>query len=353
MKILAINPGSTSTKISVFENENNLFTKNITHTAEHLKTFENMISQKSFRADEVKNALAENNFKLEDIDSFVGRGGLLLPIKSGTYNINEKMLEHLTVGISGEHASNLGGIIAKELATIFGKPSFIVDPVVVDEMHDVARISGIKGLERKSIFHALNQKAIAKKYAKDIGKNYNDLTVIVTHLGGGVSVGTHHKGVVIDVNNAIGGDGPFSPERAGTLPAFEFLKHIEGKDMKDIKLSIKGQGGLVSYFNTSDCREVEKLMQDGNEEAKLVLEAMAYSIAKEIGSMSTVVSGKVDAIILTGGIAYSKFVTEYISERVSYIAKVVIYPGENEMEALALGGLRVLNGEEKALEYPY
>ncbi len=353
MKILAINPGSTSTKISVFENTENLFTKNITHSAEHLGTFTSMISQKEFRAEEVRKALDENGYKVEDIDAFVGRGGLLLPIKSGTYKINEKMVEHLSVGISGEHASNLGGIIAKELAETLGKPNFIVDPVVVDELQDVARLTGVKGIARKSVFHALNQKAVAKRYAKGLGKDYKDLTIIVTHLGGGVTCGIHHKGAVIDVNNGLGGDGPFSPERAGTLPGFEFLNFMKDKDLKDVKLALKGRGGLVSYFNTSDCREVEALMDEGNEEAKLVLEAMAYSIAKEIGAMSTVAMGKVDAIILTGGIAYSKFITSYISERVSFIAPVEIFPGENEMEALVQGALNVLNGEEEALDYPY
>ncbi|MFV0441275.1 MAG: butyrate kinase [Lachnospirales bacterium] len=353
MKILAINPGSTSTKIALYNDEKEIFTKNITHQASELSKYEKITDQKDLRTLELTKALEENNEKLEEIDAFVGRGGLLMPIKSGTYNINDKMIEHLEIGVSGEHASNLGGIIAKELASIHKKKSFIVDPVVVDEFPDIARYTGLRDVKRKSIFHALNQKAVAKQYAKDIGKKYEDITVVVTHLGGGVSVGVHHKGDVIDVNNALGGDGPFSPERSGTLPAFEFIKFIKDKEEKDIKLALKGKGGLVNYFGTSDCREVEKLMNDGNEEAKIVLEAMAYSIAKEIGSMSTVVSGKVDAILLTGGIAYSEFITSYITEKVSYIADVVKYPGENEMEALVFGGLRVLNNEEKAMDYPY
>ncbi len=353
MKILAINPGSTSTKISLFDREENLFTKNITHEAKYLAEYENIMAQKEFRVKEVVNALEENGYKLDDIDAFVGRGGLVMPIKSGTYNINDRLKEHLMTGIQGEHASNLGGVIASELGDKYGRPNFIVDPVVVDELTPVARISGVKGIERKSIFHALNQKAVAKRYANEIGKDYKDLNLIVAHMGGGVSVGIHEKGSVVDVNNGLGGDGPFSPERAGTLQIFEFLNYIKDKDMKDVKLAIKGKGGLVSYFNTSDVRDVQKLIDDGNAEAKLVLEAMCYSIAKEIGSMSTVVEGKVDAIILTGGIAYSPFVVDYITKKVNYIAPIRIYPGENEMEALALGAMRVLDGVETAYEYQY
>lgn len=353
MKILAINPGSTSTKISLFNKEENLFTKNISHEAHQLGKYPHIMDQKEFRIDEVKNALEENDYDLKDIDAFVGRGGLILPIKSGTYNINEKMKEHLLEGISGEHASNLGGIIASEFGDKYNKPSFIVDPVVVDELQDVARVSGIKGIERKSIFHALNQKAVAKRYAAEHNKEYNDLNIIVAHLGGGISVGIHSGGKVIDVNNALGGDGPFSPERGGSIQAFEFLDFMHNKEMKNVRSAIKGKGGLVSYFNTSDVRDVEKLMNDGNKEAKLVLEAMCYSVAKEIGAMSTTIDGNVETIILTGGIAYSNFVVNYISKKVGFIAPLTIYPGENEMEALALGAFRVLTGEEKALDYMY
>lgn len=351
MKILAINPGSTSTKISLFENETNLFTETISHDAQYLNTFESLISQKDFRLNEVKKVLEQHNYTIDEIDAFVGRGGLLKPIKSGTYAINDKMIEDLKVGISGEHASNLGGIIANELAFINDRPSFIVDPVVVDELQDLARITGIKEIKRTSIFHALNQKSVSKRYAKENNKKYEDLNIIVAHLGGGISVGVHEKGLVVDVNNAIGGDGPFSPERAGNIHAGSFLKYIQGKTEAEIKLALKGKGGLVNYFETSDCRDAVKLMNDGNEEAKLVLDAMAYNIAKEIGSMATVVNGKVDTIILTGGIAYDKYITKLITERVEFIAPVTVYAGENEMEALANGVLRVLNNEEDALTY--
>ncbi len=353
MKILAINPGSTSTKIALFENESNIFTENINHETEHLNTFENLISQKDFRLEEVKRILSKHNYTVDDIDAFVGRGGLLKPIKSGTYEINEPMLKHLEIGISGEHASNLGGIIASQLASVNNVHKFIVDPVVVDELQPIARITGIKDIKRTSIFHALNQKSVAKKFASENNMKYEDINVIVAHLGGGISVGVHEKGRVVDVNNAIGGDGPFSPERAGSLHAVEFFKYIQNKSTEEVKLAIKGNGGLVNYFGTNDCREVVKLKDNGNEEAKIVLEAMCYNIAKEIGSMATVVSGKIDAIILTGGIAYSDYITSQIIERVKFIAPVSVYAGENEMEALALGALRVLKNEEKPLQYNF
>ncbi len=351
MKILAINPGSTSTKIALFEDEKNLFTENITHSVEKLNEFENLISQKDFRRNEVLEVLKNKGYTLEELGAVVGRGGLLKAIPSGTYNINDKMIDDLTIGVSGEHASNLGGIIAKEIATTIDVPSYIVDPVVVDELQDVARLTGIKGIKRISIFHALNQKAVAKRFAKENNTDYEKLNIIVAHLGGGTSVGIHKKGKVIDVNNALGGEGAFSPERAGSINATEFFKFTKGKEEKEIKLALKGKGGLVSYFNTSDCRDVVGLMEQGNEEAKLVLDAMAYGIAKEIGALATVNGGEIDAIILTGGIAYSSYITSIVEKSVKFIAPVTIYPGENEMEALVQGALRVLNNEETALNY--
>lgn len=351
MKILAINPGSTSTKIALYGNKENIFTKNIEHNSTQLEKFSNIIEQKGFRLDEIKKILLEQKVKIKDIDIFVGRGGLLKPIPSGTYEVNEQMIKDLKDGFQGEHASNLGGLIAKELSNENNKKCYIVDPVVVDELSDVARVSGIKDISRKSIFHALNQKAVGKRYAREIGKEYTQLNLVIAHMGGGTSVGLHKKGKVIETNNAIGGDGAFSPERAGALPAFEFLKFQDGKTLEEIKVSLKGRGGLVSYFNTSDVREVEKLKKEGNKEAGIVIEAMAYSIAKEIGSFSTVVSGNVDQIILTGGVAYSEFVTSYIKKKVEYIAPVTFYPGEDEMQALVEGALRVVNKEEEVKEY--
>ena len=263
------------------------------------------------------------------------------------------MLVDLKKGILGEHASNLGGVIAYEIAQEIGKKAYIVDPVVVDELEPVARISGIPLIERKSIFHALNQKAVARRYSKERNKNYEDVNLVVVHMGGGISVGIHKKGRVVDVNNALDGDGPFTPERAGTVPAGDLVKLcFSGKYSEDeIKKMLKGNGGITGYLNTNDVRDVIKLMETGNEKATLIYRAMIYQIAKEIGAMSTVVDGELDGIILTGGIAYSNYVTEAIKKKVQFIAEVTVYPGEDEMSALALGALRVERGEEKEKRY--
>jgi len=297
--------------------------------------------------------LEKNNIALESLDGVVGRGGLLNPIEGGTYEVNDRMLEDLKAGLLGEHASNLGGILAYEISKAIDKKSFIVDPVVVDEMQDVARISGLKEIERKSIFHALNQKAVARKYAKAIDRKYEDLNLIVAHLGGGVSVGTHEKGRVIDVPNALDGEGPFSPERAGSLPVGDIVNIcFSGEYTKEeVKKMLKGNGGIVSYLNTNDAREVEDRIKDGDQYAKLIYYAMAYQVAKEIGASAAVLKGKVDGIIITGGIAYDKVFTSWIEERVSFIGPVTVYPGEDELTALAEGGLRVLRGEEEAKIY--
>lgn len=283
----------------------------------------------------------------------MGRGGLLKPIEGGTYQVNDRMLEDLRAGLLGEHASNLGGILAFEISKAIGKKSFIVDPVVVDEMQDLARISGLKGIERKSIFHALNQKAVARKYAKSIDRKYEELNLIVAHLGGGVSVGSHEKGRVVDVPNALDGEGPFSPERAGSLPVGDIVNIcFSGEYTKEeVKKMLKGNGGIVSYLNTNDAREVEDRIKDGDQYAKLIYYAMAYQVAKEIGASAAVLKGKVDGIIITGGIAYDKVFTSWIEERVSFIGPVTVYPGEDELTALAEGGLRVLRGEEEAKIY--
>jgi butyrate kinase len=263
------------------------------------------------------------------------------------------MVEDLRMGLLGQHASNLGGILAREIASQLNIPAFIVDPVVVDEMEEVARLSGMPDIERISIFHALNQKAVARRAARDLGKSYEEANLIVAHLGGGISVGAHKKGRVVDVNNALDGEGPFSPERAGGLPAEGLLKLcFSGKyTMDEIKKKMVGKGGLVAYLKTNDAREVEKMIEEGNKEAELIYRAMAYQIAKEIGNCAAVLCGQVDAIVLTGGIAHSKMLTGWIKERVEFISQVMTYPGEDEMSALAEGGLRVLRGEEKAKEY--
>jgi butyrate kinase len=287
------------------------------------------------------------------LNAVVGRGGLLKPIEGGTYSVNEVMLEDLKVGILGQHASNLGGIIANEIAKDFSIPAFIVDPVVVDEMEEIARISGIPEIERVSIFHALNQKAVAKRYANEFNNKYEEINVIVAHMGGGISVGAHKNGRVVDVNNALDGEGPFSPERSGGLPVGDLVKLcFSGKYTYDeIKKMINGKGGFVAHYNTNDARAVSEAMRQGDKKAELLLKAMAYQIAKEIGKCAAVLSGKVEAIILTGGIAYGKEIVELIKERVDFIAPVVVYPGEDELLALAQGGLRVLKGEEVAKEY--
>lgn len=351
--ILAINPGSTSTKIAVFENDKQIMEKTLRHSGEELAPFEKIIDQYAFRKEVIISAVEEAGIDVTKLSAVVGRGGLLKPISGGTYSVNEAMMADLAAGLMGEHASNLGGSLAFEIAKQANAPSFIVDPVVVDEMEDVARLSGMPEIQRKSIFHALNQKAVARRCAEELGKKYDEANFIVSHMGGGVSIGAHLKGRVIDVNNALDGEGPFSPERTGELPVGDLIKLcFSGKYTLDqIKKMIKGNGGLMAYLGTNDGREVGNMIEEGDQKAKLVYEAMAYQIAKEIGKAAAVLKGNVDAIVLTGGLAYDKMLVGWIKERVEFISKVVVYPGEDEMSALAFGALRVLNGEEKAKEY--
>lgn len=352
-KILTINPGSTSTKIAVFDNEELVFEKTLRHSSEEIGQYEKISDQFEFRKKVIEDAVIEGGVKISDLDAVVGRGGLLKPITGGTYNVDDEMVEDLRVGVLGEHASNLGGLIAKEIGDSVNIPSYIVDPVVVDELNEVARISGIPEIDRKSIFHALNQKATARRASKDLNKKYEDCNFIVAHMGGGISIGAHLKGNVVDVANALDGEGPFSPERSGGLPVGDLIKMcFSGKHTQDdIKKKIKGNGGLVAYLNTNDGREVEAMIEQGNDKAKIVYEAMAYQVAKEIGACAAVLKGDIDAILLTGGIAYSKLFTSMIIDRVNFLSEVKVYPGEDEMIALAQGGLRVLNKEEKAKVY--
>lgn len=347
-KILVINPGSTSTKVALFSNDELLFEKKIEHSSEELSIFHKIIDQYQFRKDIILDFLKEKGVNLSTLDAVVGRGGLLKPIPSGTYRVNEKMLEDLRKGVSGEHASNLGGILAYGIAEKLSIPAYIVDPVVIDEMKPVARISGMPEIPRISIFHALNQKAVARKAALDLGKKYEHANFIVAHLGGGISVGVHCKGKVIDVNNALNGEGPFTPERSGGVPVGALVELcFSGKFTKDeIMKKIKGKGGLVAYLNTNDVREVIKRIEQGDKKAELILEAMAYQVAKEIGAGATVLKGKIDAIILTGGIAYSSEFVNLVRDRISFLSLVMVYPGEEEMLALCVGALRVLRGEE-------
>lgn len=352
-RILAINPGSTSTKIAIYDNEKPVFEEVLRHSNEEIANFDKIFDQYEFRKNVILQTLNEKGINLTKLAAVVGRGGLLKPIPGGTYLVDEQMLEDLKVGVLGEHASNLGGVLAYEIANQLNIPAYIVDPVVVDEMDDIARISGMPEIERKSIFHALNQKAVARRAAKESGKRYDEVNYIVAHLGGGISVGAHEKGRVIDVNNALDGEGPFSPERSGGLPVGDLVKLcFSGKyTHAEIKKLIKGNGGLVAYLGTNDAREVVKMIEAGNQQAKLIYQAMAYQVAKEIGACSAVLKGKVDGIILTGGIAYDKEFVQWIKESVEFIAPVLIYPGEDEMIALVEGGLRVLRKEESPKTY--
>ena len=352
-KILAINPGSTSTKISVFKDNDEIFTETIRHSSEDIQQFKKIIDQFEFRKNIIEKILNENHLLDEELDAVVGRGGLLRPLSGGTYLIGEAILRDLRAGVSGEHASNLGGIIAHEIGEDFNIPSYIVDPVVVDEFEPVARISGIPEIERKSIFHALNQKAVARSYAKEIKKPYNKLNLIVVHMGGGITIGSHKNGRVIDVTNALDGEGPLSSERSGALPAGDIIKMCFEKkyDQDFIKKRLVGKGGAVAYLGTNSIIEVLDHIEKGDKKAELILNAMIYQISKEIGAFSTVLKGKVDAIILTGGMAYSEKIIDLIKERVDFIAPIKVYPGEHEMSALAQGALRILKKEEAPLTY--
>ena len=353
IKSLIINPGSTSTKIGLFEDETLLFDETLRHPTEEIAKYASIIDQKDFRKDIIVNFLKEKNFDINSLNVIVGRGGMLKPIESGTYAVTDALLEDLKTGFQGQHASNLGGILAREIGDSIGVPSYIVDPVVVDEMEDVARLSGVPELPRTSVFHALNQKAVAKRYAKEIGKPYDSLNLIVVHLGGGVSVGPHKNGKIIDIFNALDGDGAFSPERAGAVPSGALIKMCFSGEYteKEVYKKIVGNGGFNAYLGTNDMREVIKMIENGDEKARLVRDAFIYQLSKNIGAMSAVLCGKVDAIIITGGIAYNSSVIDALKEYCGWIAPFVVYPGEDELLALAQGALRVLNGEEAAKEY--
>lgn len=306
-KVLIINPGSTSTKIGVYEDENELFEETLRHSTEEIAKYATIYEQKDFRKEVILSVLKEKNFDMKSLSAVVGRGGIVKPMVSGTYSVSDELIEDLKTAKYGQHASNLGGILAREIGDSLGVPSFIVDPVVVDELTDVARISGVPEIPRKSIFHALNQKAVAKRYAKEVGKAYEDLNLIVVHMGGGVSVGAHQDGKVIDVNNALDGEGAFSPERAGGVPTGDLVKLcFSGKyTEKEVYSKLVGNGGLNAYANTNDMRDILKMMEEGDSKAQLLFDAFIYQVCKDVGAMSTVLKGKVDRIILTGGIAYS------------------------------------------------
>jgi butyrate kinase len=362
MKIFAVNPGSTSTKIALYSTESAeersvecLWSDTQRYDTDVIEGFANVMEQEQFRYDEIVKVLDSKGVRASAFDAAVGRGGLLKPVRGGTYLVNDRMLEDLKSMRYGAHASNLGAPLALRFAAAAGDktPAFIVDPVVVDELTDEARLSGLPEVPRVSIFHALNQKAVARRAAADLKKDLSACNLVVAHMGGGISVGAHEKGRVIDVNNALDGEGPMSPERSGSLPAGALTRLcFSGKySEEEVRKKIPGTGGLVAHLGTNDLREAERRVTAGETQARLVFEALALQISKEIGSCAAVLMGAVDAVVLTGGLAFSDKLCEQISARVAFIAPILRYPGEDEMGALAEGALRVLEAKERPLNY--
>jgi butyrate kinase len=352
--IIAINPGSTSTKIAVYRNKECIFEENIKHSAEELAPYEKITDQFEFRKKSILLRLNGTKIERDKVRVIMGRGGLVRPIESGVYRINDKMKYDLIHSPVGEHASNLGGFIAEDLARDFpNAEALICDPVVTDEFDEIARVSGHPEFTRRSVFHALNQKATARRHATAVGKRYEDLNLIVVHLGGGISIGAHRGGRVVDVNHAIGGEGPFSPERAGGVSVIDAVRlAYSGKyTEKEFTKMLIGQGGLCAHLGTNNAYEVEQRVKNGDEHATLIYEAMAYQVSKFIGTMAAALKGNVDGILITGGIAYDKWFVGKIREYAGWIGPFFIYPGENEMEALAMNALRVVRGEVEVKEY--
>jgi len=345
MRILVINPGATSTKVSVFEDENEVFKKVVDHPAADLAPFERIIDQREYRRGLILDLLAESGYRLSGFSAVCGRGGLLRHLASGTYAVTDRVLYDIEHPLYGEHASNLGPVLAKELADSVGIPAFLVDPVSVDEMDEVARVTGFKGMQRESFFHALNHKSIARKAARQLGKAYEELNLVIAHMGGGVSIAAHRKGRVVDMFN-VKDDGSFSMDRGGNLPTTALVNYcFSGKTKEEVKKTLGYQAGVYSYLGTRDFREVEARMAAGDKEAALVFEAMVYQHCKDIGAMVAVLSCEVDAIVLTGGIANSKKLCDAIKGRVGKLAPIMVLPGEEEMRSLAEGALRVLRGQ--------
>jgi butyrate kinase len=352
--ILTINPGSTSTKIGVFRNEDPVFIKKITHDAGVLSGFSSITEQYGYRKNSIIEEFSTINFSLSNIDVIMARGGLLRFIPSGVYEVNDRMLKDLSLHVMGEHASNLGGLIAADLAAqVPGCKAYIADPVVVDEMRDIAKVAGHPAFGRMPMFHALNQKAIARKHAASINRAYEEINLIVAHIGGGISIGAHYRGKVVDVNNALYGDGPLSPERAGSLPSKQVVDIcFSGKySRKEIERMFSGAGGFMAYFGTNSYPEVKTRAGNGDEQCKLIIDAMAYQVAKYIGSMAVALKGDVDAVLITGGIANDPYIGDCIGEMVKFIAPVTVYPGEDELLALAHNGLMLLTGTVQASDY--
>lgn len=350
--ILVINPGSTSTKIAVFAGEEQIFAAGLAHHDQDLARFPQVMDQQEYRRQLIMEALQRQQLNMAALEAVIGRGGLMRPVAGGVYAVNEAMLDDLRACRCGLHASNLGAILAHDLAGQAGAPCFVADPVVVDELQPLARYSGHPDIARRSIFHALNHKAVARRLAAELGRPYAELRLIVAHLGGGVSVGAHLGGRVVDVNNALDGDGPFSPERSGSLPAGDIVSWcFSGATENDIRRRLTGQGGLRAYLGTASGQDIRRRIAEGDGRAREVMAAMAYQVAKDIGAMAAVLDGEVDAIVLTGGLAHDDLLIEDIRRRVAFIAQVVVHPGEDEMQALALAALRVLRHGETPLTY--
>lgn len=352
--ILAINPGSTSTKFAVYQDEKPLLVKTLRHSVEEMSKYKNVVDQFDFRKGLIIEALVEEGIDVDSIKHIIGRGGLTYPMESGVYTVNNLMLEHARAGVMGQHASNLGPLLADYIALqIPNAHAYIADPVVTDELEPIARVAGHPKFERVSIFHALNQKAIARLHARKTGHVYEEMNLVVAHLGGGISVGAHKKGRVVDVNNALNGEGPFSPERSGSLPVGQIIEIcFSGKYTKDqIQRMVVGEGGYVAYLGTNNALDVQKAAGAGDEKARFIQDALGYQVSKMIGEMVVVLDGNVDAILLTGGLAHNQYLTDLISGKVGFLAPVMVYPGEDELEALAMNALRVARGETEPREY--
>jgi len=355
--VLAINPGSTSTKCAVYRDTQEAWKKGVSHKSEDLARFSRLQDQLEYRSAAVRDGVAEAGIPLSEISAVVGRGGLLKPLPGGVYEVNERMKADLIAEKYGRHASNLGALIADSLASQLGIPAFIVDPVVVDELAAVSRCSGIPEIPRRSIFHALNQKATAKKAACGLGKQYSECSLVVAHMGGGTSIGIHVNGMVVDVNNALDGDGPFAIERAGTVPAGDWMRWVlsHQHDPQSLQLMLTGRGGLVAYLGTNDFPAIEKSAEGAGALDRTLcdqlIHTLCYQIAKSISGLAAFTNGRLDGVVLTGGLAFSQRVVKEISERVSFLGPVLVFPGENELEALAMGAREVLLGETPARIY--
>ncbi|QOV18359.1 butyrate kinase [Blautia liquoris] len=350
-KILAINPGSTSTKIGYYEDEKEMFSENVMHSDEELKQYSRVVDEFDMRKDNILNAMKKHGADVKDLSAVVGRGGQLTQIHAGGYRVTEDMKKKLTDPATVEHASNLGALIADAIASPLGIPAYIYDAVGSDEMKDIAKITGMPEVVRASFCHVLNSKAMCRKAAKEFGKTYQEMNFLVAHLGGGISISAHEKGRIIDVITSDGG--PFSPERAGSIPLNYIIDMCYSGEYTKREMQKKetGMGGIKAYLGTSNCIEVEHMVEEGNKEAEKIYKAQAYQIAKGIGELSPTLKGNTDAIILTGGVAHSKMLTDWITEYVSFIAPVKVMAGENELESLSMGALRILKGEEMAEDY--